>query len=72
MKFLFALNTHRKGSLNVNYTVEFDNSTEAASEATAATIELQTGKETIEVFNQNVSASALVVDGNDGKQSVPL
>lgn len=47
----------------MNYTVEFENTTEAAAESTAATIDLRTGEETIEVLNQTVSASGLVVDG---------
>ena len=58
----------REGSLNVNYTVEFDNTTEAAAEATAATIDLRTGDETIEVLNETVSASELAVDGKTSKE----
>ena len=57
----------REGSLNVNYTVEFDNTTEAAAEATTATIDLRTGAETIEVLNATVSASELAVDGKTSK-----
>ena len=52
----------------MNYTVEFDNTTEAAAEATAATIDLRTGDETIEVLNETVSASELAVDGKTGKE----
>ena len=51
----------------MNYTVEFDNTTEAAAEATAATIDLRTGDETIEVLNETVSASELAVDGKTSK-----
>ena len=58
----------REGNLNVNYTVEFDNTTEAAAEATAATIDLRTGDETIEVLNETVSASELAVDGKTSKK----
>ena len=52
----------------MNYTVEFDNTTEAAAEAMAATIDLRTGDETIEVLNETVSASELAVDGKTGKE----
>ena len=53
----------RRGSLNVNYTVEVDNTTEAAGEAVGAIVDLGTGKETIEVLGQNTSASSISVDG---------
>lgn len=47
----------------MNYTVEFDNTTEGAAEAVAATVDLRTGRETIEILNETVSASGLIVNG---------
>ena len=67
--YYISIYDYREGSLVVNYTIEVDDTEEAAADTTVASVDLGTGQEQIEVLNQNVTASSLTIENITGKEN---